>query len=509
MVDAPIRKRVVVALVALCAIGAVLCFRRADEPASPSAPVESSQVDTSVSTHDKVLSPVDVRVAELLAAKLDAKMTDDEKQSLVEKGILCNSDKSLSVLRRDPSVILMRNAIIDTATLKAEGRGIDIPAQFVARKDTSRFIVLFSEAISQKNRDLLSSMGASVEGYLPNRALAVTADADTIAKIRGMGSVSHIEPYHPFFKMSADVQEYLAGGQAERSRLLVEKGDYKLILFSGDDAEDGLKNLGVDYTVAGIGGHAIADVHCQPDLLDDLVQLDGVRWVEAVAPMKVLNDMSSTTTRAGPTKASIPGLDGSGVIIAVVDTGVDFEHAGFSIDPNLPTSTNINTRILDYIYVPGGGSSDGLPGDTVGHGTHVAASILGNGGWSTNVNLAPGSGPPPYTTNQFAGMAPNAQLIMLEDFNSMDHTQICWTAYQKGARISNNSWGAAIPDYNIMSMMWDFLVRDANNDPADGLQPYTCFFAAGNSGDGPNDGQGGFGGTVGAFRIRCHRFCAG
>lgn len=73
------------------------------------------------------------------------------------------------------------------------------------------------------------------------------------------------------------------------------------------------------------------------------------------------------------------GLDGEGVVIAVVDTGIDYNHPdlGGGIGPG-------HKVIAGYDFV--GGDDD--PMDEQGHGTHVAGIIAGSGGIT---GMAPGA----------------------------------------------------------------------------------------------------------------------
>jgi hypothetical protein len=79
-----------------------------------------------------------------------------------------------------------------------------------------------------------------------------------------------------------------------------------------------------------------------------------------------------------------------------------------------------------------------LADDPVGHGTHVAGSVLGDGSASSG---------------QYKGIAPKASLFFqsLLDSNGdlgglpLDLNDLFLEAYQGGARIHNNSWGRTRP----------------------------------------------------------------
>ena len=109
------------------------------------------------------------------------------------------------------------------------------------------------------------------------------------------------------------------------------------------------------------------------------------------------------------------GIDGNGIKVGVIDTGIDYTHKMFggvgtkdayhSIDPNiLPEDAYANNRVrggIDLVgteydsaapdfskHIP---ISDANPVDESGHGTHVAGTIAGKGdGVKTYTGVAPG-----------------------------------------------------------------------------------------------------------------------
>jgi serine protease AprX len=446
-----------------------------------------------------------------LQARFEGAMSEAEQRSLEVAGVLFNNpSKRVIALRRDPSVIVMRNALIDTSVIAEGGPSVAIPEAYRASEDTQRFIVQFDGKIDATQRAVLTEAGAIIEHYVPNRAFAVTADADTLDALRARADVRHIEPFHPYFKMSPEVQAYLLGPTDAAGREHVEKGEFRALLFSGADVAVELESLGVVATSRRtVGEMDILEFDCPAELLPDVVKADCVQWVEARLPMKPANDLANWTTQAYSVKYTRPGLDGSGVIVAVADSGVDHTHLAFSQDPGQstyydPASTNTNTRIIHYEARTSVTSPDGELNDLNGHGTHVSASILGNGGYSRNVRRSPGSewatygtDEQPYQTNQFAGIAPQAQLVMIEDFNGYTDVEMGTIAYGHGARLMNNSWGNSMTVYGIMSAAWDARVRDADDSEINGNQELSVFFAAGNDGGGSGvDGRGNPG-TVG------------
>jgi subtilisin family serine protease len=119
--------------------------------------------------------------------------------------------------------------------------------------------------------------------------------------------------------------------------------------------------------------------------LRDVAQLDAVKYVEASVKLRPNSDLAHRSSRliiAPATTRSVPQT-GKGVLIGVIDTGIDAAHPAFK--------SGTKTRIVSYIdqtptgadkvYTPtqiDAGAASASP-DTIGHGTHVAGIAAGNG----------------------------------------------------------------------------------------------------------------------------------
>lgn len=104
------------------------------------------------------------------------------------------------------------------------------------------------------------------------------------------------------------------------------------------------------------------------------------------------------------------GFEGDGVIVAVIDTGVDWTHPAFGGDPTPPqfgaspaiAALGPNRKVIYYMnFTPA------AQGDDFGHGTHVAADIAGY------TNVAPGPDGIPMTADDVTihGVAPQAKIM--------------------------------------------------------------------------------------------------
>jgi subtilisin family serine protease len=126
-----------------------------------------------------------------------------------------------------------------------------------------------------------------------------------------------------------------------------------------------------------------------------------VDYVEASTRLRPRCDLAHSSTRLVRSGVRTVQQTGRGVLVGVVDTGIDAEHPGFK--------TNGKTRIVDYFdqeteqrydsAAIDAGKATASP-DTNGHGTHVAGIAAGNGGGSPAQTLL--------------GVAPEADLAIVK-----------------------------------------------------------------------------------------------
>ncbi|MFG1880380.1 S8 family serine peptidase [Micromonospora sp. NPDC049102] len=136
---------------------------------------------------------------------------------------------------------------------------------------------------------------------------------------------------------------------------------------------------------------------------------------------RVRADLADTTAQIGAPEVWAGGDTGTGVRVAVLDTGID------------PTHPDLADRIATTaVFVPGEQITD-----RAGHGTHVASTVAGTGAASGG---------------REKGVAPTATLaigkVLSDTGNGQDSWVIAgmeWAARESGARIVNLSLGAGQP----------------------------------------------------------------
>ncbi len=150
-----------------------------------------------------------------------------------------------------------------------------------------------------------------------------------------------------------------------------------------------------------------------------------------------------------------PGLNGSGEILAISDTGIDEDHGDF----------NGRIREIYNQFGPDNSYSD----RNSGHGTHVTSTLLGDGAGESFTQ-----GMVPAATFHFYQLEADSSGILARWGSLYDMFS---HSYQQSARIQTNSWGNVnlIGEYSSDSRSADSYVVD---------QPsFLVLFSAGDLGD--------------------------
>ncbi len=380
-----------------------------------------------------------------------------------------------------PPIRLQVGTFIPTA-----GEGLNVPADLnsegAATDGSGYYIVQFAGPVQEVWKVAVEKAGGTIFDYVPDFAFIVRMDTAARAAVTALPDVAWIGPYQPAYKLSPDLD-----GSTGMLDLVVQTfPDTAISDLSGQMGASGAQVADASASAAG----GVIRLQIDAAQLSALAGIPAVRWIEPFYERELFNDVARGNAIMGAETAwSSLGLYGQGQIVAVADTGLDTGslstlHQDFRGNPTSSSGTN---RII-ATYALGrtnnwsdscrtGGVNDG------GHGTHVSGSVLGNGCRSGS------SGLPGYT-GSYAGMAPQAGLVMQSVMDSRcgldglptDLNTLFTQARNAGARIHTNSWGAAVAgQYTTDSRNTDLFTW--NNKDA------TILFSAGNEGiDANSDG---------------------
>ncbi|MBQ70882.1 MAG: hypothetical protein CMA65_05265, partial [Euryarchaeota archaeon] len=254
--------------------------------------------------------------------------------------------------------------------------------------------------------DELQDVGIECHSFLPPAAFHCDVNGKTPQQLSAL-NVEGIAAMDATDKIQSNLALGLLGLEAEYENPFVnEEGAIVNVVLSGTSLpEDIAEQPGVS-----VDSHSgrFSTMAADKDGISWLAQHHQIEWIEAKPVFEIFNsegigvmhvdDLWDSTTM-GNIDSSWNGLDGSGIIVTVADTGIDNGVNNSGMHPDFadhikgilsyppPAST-----CTYYSLNPCGDSASDLDG----HGTHVAGSVLGDG---TDSNGA------------ITGAAPESQLL--------------------------------------------------------------------------------------------------
>lgn len=370
----------------------------------------------------------------------------------------------------EASQIRLNSRTIETSNF-SKVQAFTIVKNSLAHKE---WIVQFNSPVGAKQLGVLKQKGLRIVSYIPDNAYLVYGSSQVVMSLKD-SDVQAVIPLNAYDKISTRLPAVSVFNKDENETLLVR-------LYSSAEEQNFYQFLQRQPAVR-IHGHYAQDfvVSVPRSARLDLALRSEVEFVQAYTPVEPMHisltsdssvidgqangDYKDLTGNETGTRimnfASLweQGYTGRGQIGAMADTGLD--------------SGNISSIFQDFHGAVKSGKAYGLFAtswdDPMGHGTHVAGSILGRG-------TASGG--------QLRGGAYDAQLVaqgmwspMLDNLSipsKMDEMFI--EAHKDGARVHSNSWGSIKNpgDYDtfartVDTVMWNY-------------PDMLIVFAAGNSG---------------------------
>lgn len=364
-----------------------------------------------------------------------------------------------------------------------ETKQVEKTSLFTQHKGSAQdLIIQFQNAITEKDKASLKEIGAEIFGYLPDDALMVRASQARIQQWRKAHDVEAVIPFRAEFKISPSFSPSSIFNKDEQQAILVKT--FKATETS--DIATKIQNLPQSAVYSATGKSIVATVP-RSSLLG-VAALQGVEHVQPYVEMVPMHmnfneDVALFTSQGAGDYTDIDGTEsgtkvmnfdgawamgftGKNQIVAMADTGLDMGEGKLSSDFN-------GAVIKGQIFGLFAKSWE----DPMGHGTHVAGSILGRG-------TASGG--------KLQGGAYDAKFIpqgmwspMMKNLTVPSKIQELFEkSYAEGARIHSNSWGSPrnLGAYdNYASSVDEFTYNNPD---------MLVLFAAGNSGTDKNkDGR--------------------
>src|SRR3989454_1273057 len=366
-------------------------------------------------------------------------------------------------------------------------------------------VIHFVAPIKSEWREQLASRGLALLRYVPQDGFVVRGRLSDLQSALSVPYVDWVGPYESAWK----IRPGMPTNGVVNVRIVVLPGESPETIeawlgHAGIPADTGRGIGPVLRGVFGTGDFRWVLARIPASLVSALANQPAVEFIDPVQPVHPWNaetDWVIQTNLSAYDRYWTYGLNGSGQVIGMADTGLDYDGAPFrqnvatiAIGDIYNTTDPSRQKVVRYVNMgvltgaltwPGGGG----PWDPFsikdcadGHGTGVASTLAGydnpTGGTSLNDGNALGAKIYLEDVGGFQGLAicPNEGLIYIpENYNDLfGPAGLVYNDPAAPVRIHSDSWGADTNVYDVQARMVDAFVW-AHPD-------MTIVFAAGNAG---------------------------
>lgn len=490
-------------------IGGVLAMTTGDHPGRGLAGFESTPSTTLHAGRGKI----DVRDRALAARLISGGarlIADYGSYQLLEADAAQTAALPQAAVRRDE----YDRILLNTGALDTTQAGVQSARGVTGAEGRRLYLVQFAGPIQPAWYAALEATGVEIVQYIPHNAYLVYGTGDALAPMDANAATQWLGLYRDEYKIQPGARRADADGRARGP--VTDRFEIQLVR-DPEVNRDTMAALEARQLAPVLRRYEILKyvnvlVRLPDDALDAIAARPDVVAIQA-APDPVLHDERQNQIVAG--NISGVGPNGANYVAQLAAWGftqAQFTTSGFAVDVSDSGIDNATTSPNHFgLYVNGirPGTSrvaynrlEGTPnsGSTLqgcdGHGTLNAHIVAGYNG----LNGAPHTDASGY--HYGLGVAPfvkvGSTVLFDNGYTSPSFPSIQAKAYQDGARISTNSWGASVSGtYNTDSQAYDALVRDAQPSGAPivtaGNQEMVIVFSAGN--DGPGTGTAGSPGT--------------
>lgn len=334
----------------------------------------------------------------------------------------------------------------------------------------------------------LERAGVTLLQYYPHNTFLVWSDQPVMESAASLSYVRWHGVFHPAYKINSDLEGF-AGIIQNVDVMFYNDGDIQGTLESLEKYGAVIRQY---YPSQPDKRFYNAVIELDAEAVAGISKISTVLWAGYASPEAHLDDEMSDQIIADNHPGGIPqlgypaylatlGYDGTGVVWATIDTGVDYDHP--DLVPSIIGGYSFPGACTGY--PPGSDCAGG------GHGTHVTGTIGG-----TAIGDASG----PYTDAAGflygLGVAPGYSIFAMNSvYGGLPWPPAGgWQEHSKQAVLGtaiggNNSWwtGEAVNHgYQASERTHDLMVRDGNFDTAAVAEPFIEVFSAGNSGPSPS-----------------------
>jgi subtilisin family serine protease len=506
----------VLLVVVLCLLGAAVVLFGPSIISGPAALAQGPSANQKAAARHK-LSVRDHQLAESLKDRGARVVADYGNFVLLDANdALANSlagNASAEIVDYN-NLILLNARTIDTSTRDAQS----IRGTGAAKSGNQMRLIQFKGPIRREWYKAVAKTEVRIVTYIPNNAYLVYGSAERLHAVQQLAATNPSVQWEGEYTAAYRLDPKITGGKGapnvdNRSAKGNEQFTIQLV---EDAAENGttlalIEQLKLEPILANekVLGYVNIKVALPKEaVINQISQRGDVVSIQPfVTPKK--NDEREDVIMSGNLNGNVPiqmdyftYLTSHGFDLGTVsDFAVNMSDSGLDNGTQTPNhfalyrlgdSTNPSNSRVIYNRLVGTPN----PGSTIqgcdGHGT-LNSHIVGGYVPSGTVNGVNFDAFPHADASLFhygRGMAPfvkiGSSVIFDFDFTFPNYETLERMAYNDSARISSNSWGAAVGGaYNTDSQRYDALVRDADNQTS-GNQEYTILFTTGNSGPGGN-----------------------
>jgi len=316
---------------------------------------------------------------------------------------------------------------LDSFTFDPE---ISVPRfQGMEEYDQGLYLIQLDASMTEAMRSDIADSGAVLYDYVPNDAYLMEADQAAIDALATSPGVRWAGRYYPIYRIERSINPAIEPYTITTRNVTV------FVAGDSQDTVSAVRDMSLGVIHEGrFKDYRYLDISVESNDIPNIAELRDVCWIEPLGEVRTADELSAEIvggnwTQAAPwtpwdgpgSYVNSLGYDGSGVTIAVADTGIDDTHQ------------DLKDRIA-AVYVYGPMTDD----DTSGHGTHCAGIAAGNASIGT------------LDTHGYLygwGVAPNASLVSQKIGTGpylyyIYPDQLIQDALNSSAYVSSNSWGS-------------------------------------------------------------------